>query len=66
MTKLIVAFRNFAKTSKNFDETMCNMNPLYTHKATDRSVGIVANDSCLENGKNLIESDNEKQTGKHL
>ena len=45
---------------------MCNMNTLYTHKAIHRSVGIVANGSCLKNGKNLIESDNEKQTGKHL
>jgi len=45
---------------------MCNLNPLYTHKVIDRSVGIAANSSCLKNGKNLIESDNEKQTGKHL
>jgi hypothetical protein len=30
MTRLIVAFRNFAKTSKNFDGTMCNINPLHT------------------------------------
>jgi hypothetical protein len=33
MTKLIVAFRNFVKTSKTFDKTMCNINPLYTQKA---------------------------------
>jgi len=66
MTKLIVAFRNFAKTSKNYDKTLCNINPLYTQKAIDRSAGIVENGSCLKNGTNLIESDNEKQTGKHL
>ena len=66
MTKLIVAFRNFAKTSKNFDGTMCNINPLHKQKPIDSSVGIVANGSCLKNGTNLIESDNEKQTGKHL
>ena len=66
MTKLIVAFRNFGKTYKNFDKTICNIKPLYTQKAIDRSVGIVANGLCLKNAANLIESDNEKQTGKHL
>jgi hypothetical protein len=45
---------------------MCNINPLHMQKAIDRNVGIVANGSCLKNGTNLIESDNEKQTGKHL
>ena len=66
MSKLIVAVRNFAKTSKNVDKTMCNINPSYTQKATDRSPGIVANGSRLKNETILIESDDEKQTGKHL
>jgi hypothetical protein len=43
---------------------MFNINSLYTQKALDRSVGIVANGSCLKNGTNLIETDKEKQTGK--
>jgi hypothetical protein len=45
---------------------MYNINPLHTQKAIDSSFGIVANGSCLKKGTNLIESDNEKQTRKHL
>jgi hypothetical protein len=39
---------------------MFSINPLYTQKAIDRSIGIIANGSCLKNGTNIIESDNEK------